>query len=213
MDAVKTNIDDQILEKRMKKRKIVNLSIIIVSTLFAIVLILMSTCIKVDLRPNFFKSPDWAELHSPEIVQSHLSFNEDSAEIKEFNQNLDKVFGITSLNAIFTGNFGNYIWYESSRSFVNPSSISGLGSSYADIHYNEDQVFLNKDGSERKSQLYSSRTLKYNRVIFKLDNEDVVKDVTFYFVTKGSLGDENALGIAEVTLKCNLHEIYKMLGI
>lgn len=211
------NIDDLYLNKRKKKKFITYIVSLAVAVALAMVIIIMA-CVKVDLRPSFVKNPDEVTIYSSELVSGSALLDDGTEGYKDFTKIYNNMFNISSLSALFTGNFGNYKINETVDNFDESTSalVDRLGKNYVKLFFDEPQKFYNKNGKEYSS-IYGggSYQLTFDTVYFSFDNDNIVKDMTFYFVVKGNRGFDSQgnarKSVTTVSLRGNTQQIYKSL--
>lgn len=209
---LKRSVDDLYIEKRRKKKKIVYITSLAVSLALALVIIIMS-CVKIDLRPKFVLNPDRVTIHSSEISSNSSNFYKDSDLYEDFTKIYNDIFTISSLSALFSGNTGNYDIDETTETF-DPSTSNfkeALGENYVELYFNEPQKLYNKNGSEYVSAFMSGYKLSFNAIYFPFSNENMEKELTFYVALKGNKGSSTATTKTTIALRGNTYKIYKFL--
>lgn len=211
------NIDDLYVKNRMKKKTIVYSVCLGLALAVALIIIIMS-CVKVDLRPSFTKNPNVVTIYSNELVSGSAVLDDGTEGYKDFKKIYNDMFSVNSLSALFTGNFGDYKINETIDAFDESTNALNdrLGNNYVKLFFEEPQKLYNKNGKEYTS-IYGGGTynLTFDTIYFSFDNENMVKDLTFYIVVKGNRGYDNSgnarKSVTTVSLRGNTDQIYKSL--
>ena len=211
------NIDDLYVQNRKKKRIIAYSVSLGIALALALIIIIMS-CVKVDLRPSFAKEPSEVTIYSNELVSGSALLDGGTEGYKDFKNIYNDMFSINSLSALFSGNFGNYKINETIDAFDESASAlkERLGDNYVKLYFETPQKLYNKNGSEYTS-IYGGGTynLTFDTIYFSFDNDNMVKDLTFYIVVKGNRGFDSSnnarKSVTTVSLRGNTNRIYKSL--
>lgn len=211
-------LEEAYLQKRIKNRKISLLVVSIVTLALALAIIIMA-CVNVDLRPRFVTNPDKVVIYTTEVPSGFISLDESSDEYANFQKVYNDMFQINTLSAVFSGNFGNYAIEETLNEITETDTALRdlVGSNnYVKLVFDTPQKFYYKNGSDYVSIYREDYSLTFDCVYFAFDNENVTKDLTFYFAVEGNLGTNNngvkKRSITKVTVQANSYSIYESLN-
>lgn len=218
VDEVLNSVSDQYLKKKKRNKKII-FSVISVFVLVLSIVIIILSCVKINLKPYFLTEP--ASIHvyidgSRKYLTTPTDENYD-----EFNQIYQQAFNSNILTALFTGKLGSYQINEPDKSenfYANQSSLTGmsdallnyLGENYVHLEYVQDQQMYNADGSVYYSRRNNLRyNMQYQDVYFNISDTNVDHELTFYFGAYYKDDDGvHSPHIITITIRANTYQLY-----
>ena len=217
LETKQVDLNEVYLAKKKRTVKIIYSVIMAVVLAIAVTIITLS-CVVVDNKPMFVQSPTSYKVTVGGKV--YTVTNSDS-KYDDINALLDDSFKTTYLTALFAGKLGGYEIVETENNFYTDSTtmsspsttlLKMLGDNYIQMHFKDEQVLLNADGSERYFKQYSENyTMKFVDVYFNLTNADEDHELTFYV---GTYGEPNTTRkrITKVTVKANTYQLYDLFN-
>ncbi len=213
MDASLLSVQDQYLEKKRKTRKI-TFSIILALVVAVAIIFITLGCVNVDIRPQFVTKADQVTIYRE--GNSNINIDKQSQIYQQFDELYKNMFNVPYLTAAFSGATGGYTidegkiisnWYTNANETTVSSDVTNvLGTNYVKLHFNQLKTLVKADGSEYIS-IFNRNKLTYQDVYFAINEEDIVKDFTFLFATKGN-NDERTT-ITKITLKANTSSLFE----
>lgn len=205
------SLEEAYLQKRIKNKKIAYLVVSIVTFVLACAIVIMA-CVNVDLRPQFIKNPNEITIYTDEVPSGFILINDENEN--KFNDIYSNMFKLNVLSALFSGNFGNYNINETMTRFpqADTSEFKEMfGKNYVKFVFNEPQNLYNKNGTKYQSQ-YSSEgyNITFTEVYFSYDNDNMTKDLTFYFAVEGNISKPNKT-VTKLTISANVYPIYELV--
>lgn len=212
---ISKNIDDIIVEKKMRNKKIGFIATLAVTAVLVLAIVI-SACISIDLRATFIKDPDSITIYSTDISSGFALLDKNSDDYKDFLSAYKNMFKINSLSALFNGNNGNYDSEidETLDAFNEDNLKSDLGSHYVKFSYEQPQQILKSNGKKYQSKYNSKYNLTFDTIFFSFDDENVLKPITFYLVVKGnriSSSSTELKSITKINISGNTYGMYKKL--
>lgn len=214
IEKVLESVSDEILAKKKRKR-IITYSIISSIVFILATLIVVLSCVKIDLRPSFMGD---ALSYSITIDgKNYMTLDESSEEYDEFNQTYLKSFKTQYLTALFTGRLGGFTITETPSNFYastsskTPSSTlkSELGKNYVRVLFSEEKQILNSNGKVYYSEYMSNKTFTFDEMYFNLSTENSSQDLTLYL--GGKREGTESVRIIKINVRANTYNLYKMV--
>lgn len=204
------------LDKKLKTRKI-SFAVVMGFVLALAVVILTLGCVKVDIRPQFVTDPSYVTIFKD---GSSRILNTSDEKYQQFDKLYKDMFDVTYLSAIFSGQLGDYTIVETQSPFFTSatetenyfsSEISqNLGKNFVKLHFSETKNLYRANGNVYTSKYAPNEEFTYQDVYFALNEENVVKDFTFFFPMKGNIGGTSKSStITKITLRANTSKLYK----
>lgn len=216
VDNLLNSVSDEYLAKK-KRTRIISYSIISTLVLALAVIVIVMSCINVDLKPQFL-----GRALSYRVTVSNrevLTLDENSDEYQEFNDEFAKAFQSQYLTALFTGKLGGYKIEETNNNFyssstsTSPSSslTSEIGENYVRVMFDDTKQILNSDGSVYYTQINTNKTFTFNEMYFKLNTKDSGEETTLYLggITQTENG-KDVVKIVKINVRANTYKLYKM---
>ncbi len=210
VDNLLNSLSDEYLAKK-KRTRIISFSIISFLVFALAVVIIVLSCVKVDLKPKFLGE---ALNYRVNISNSVVSLDESNEDFNKFNKIFDESFKSQYLTAIFTGKLGGYTIEETYKQFyssnsTNPNSIwrSELGDNYVRVNFVETKQILNSNGSVYYSNTNSNKTFTFNQMYFNLSTQDSQQDLVLYI--GGILEGTSSTRLIKIKVRANTHNLYK----
>ena len=212
IDNVLYSVSDEYLAKK-KRNRIISYSIISFIVFALATVIIVMSCIKIDLRPQFMGR---ALSYRVTIANSEvMTIDENSEEYDEFNKLYLNSFKSQYLTALFTGKIGGFSIEDRKENFyvnntTSPSSElkSMLGENYVRVTFAETNKILNSNGSEFVSSFIGQK-FTFNELYFNLSTNDSQQDLTLYL--GGILEGTSAIKIIEIKVPANTYQLYKFV--
>ncbi len=216
VDNLLNSVSDEYLAKK-KRTRIISYSIISAIVLVLAVIVIVMSCVKVDLKPQFL-----GRALSYRVTVSNrevLTLDENSDEYQEFNDEFARAFQSQYLTALFTGKLGGYKIEETNNNFyssstsTSPSSslTSEIGENYVRVMFDDTKQILNSDGSVYYTQINTNKTFTFNEMYFKLNIKDSGEETTLYLggITQTENG-KDVVKIVKINVRANTYKLYKM---
>lgn len=215
VDSVLNSVGDEYLAKKKRNRKII-FSVISFLTLALATIIIVMSCIKVNLKPSFISD---ASSYRITINNSDkMLLDKSSEEFEEFNKIFEESFSMNYLSALFAGKLGGYeiksddettdYFYSNTTNNTGMSTTlkNALGSNYVRVKFAEDKVVKYSNGETYKSKYNSDNELVFNELFFNLSTSEEDEKITFYLGTTGYLSGTR---ITKITIKANTYALYE----
>ena len=216
VDNLLNSVSDEYLAKK-KRTRIISYSIISAIVLVLAVIVIVMSCVKVDLKPQSL-----GRALSYRVTVSNrevLTLDENSDEYQEFNDEFARAFQSQYLTALFTGKLGGYKIEETNNNFyssstsTSPSSslTSEIGENYVRVMFDDTKQILNSDGSVYYTQINTNKTFTFNEMYFKLNIKDSGEETTLYLggITQTENG-KDVVKIVKINVRANTYKLYKM---
>lgn len=213
-EKVLEEVSDEFLAKKKRKRT-VTYSIISAIVLALATVIIVLSCIKVDLRPAFIG--DALSYRVTISGSERMTLDESNEEFEEFNETYLKSFRTRYLTALFTGRLGGYTITETASNFYTsttsktPSSAlrNELGQNYVRVLLSEEQQILNSNGKVYYSVFNSNKTFTFDEMYFNLSTENSSQDLTLFL--GGKREGTDSVRIIKINVRANTYNLYKMV--
>lgn len=207
-------LDDIFLQKRIKTRKITCLVISIFTLLVALTVIIMA-CVSVDLRPKFIENPNHITIYSTEVPSGLIVIQEDNENL--FLNKYDEAFRISSLSALFSGNFGDYDIDETYTPFDQSDSAlkNTFGNNFVKMTYSTPQEFKTRNGQKYVSK-NGYNNITFDAVYFSISENNSTQDITLFFAVSGNITNSSSgqerRSITKIKLRANTYSLYELIG-
>lgn len=217
LETKQMNLNEVYLAKKKRTRNIIYSIIMALVLIIAVAVITLSSVV-VDNKPMFVQSPT---SYKVTVEGRDYTVTNSDSKYADINARLDESFKTTYLTALFTDKLGWYEivetennFYADSTTMSSPSStlLKMLGDNYIQMHFKDEQVLCNADGSEKYFKQYSENyAMKFVDVYFNLTEVDEDHDLTFYI---GTYGEPNTTRkrITKVTIKANTYALYDLFN-
>lgn len=214
VDSVLNSVSDEYLSKKKRNRKITFSIISFIMLALSVVIIVMS-CIKINIKPDFFGD---VKSFSITTKSSYIVLDESNEEFEEFNELFDESFSYNYLTALFAGKLGGYeinsddetkdYFYSDTTNNTGMSAElkSALGDNYVRVKFNEDKTVKYSNGKTYKSRYNTDATLVFNELYFNLNDTNEESELTFYLGTRGYLSGTR---ITKITVEANTYSLYE----
>ncbi len=212
VENVLNSVSDAYLAKK-KRNRIISFSIISAIIFALAISIIVMSCIKVDLRPQFMGR---VSSYRVTIAGSNaMTLVEDTQEYDEFNKIYLDSFQTQYLSALLTGRLGGYTIQDTQYDFyaknsqTAPSSelLKRLGDNYVRVSFAEDKQVLKSNGKIFKSSFNSDKSFSFNEMYFNLNTENNQTETMLYL--GGKLEGTDAVRIIEINVRANTYDLYK----
>lgn len=215
VDSVLNSVGDEYLAKKKRNRKIA-FSIISFLTLALAVVIIVMSCVKVNLKPSFIS--DATSYRITINNTDKMLLDESSEEFDKFDNLFEESFSMNYLTALFSGKLGGYdindddettdYFYSdtTNNTGISTKLKSELGSNYVRVKFAEEKVVKYSNGETYKSKYNSANELKFSELYFNLTTSEDVETITFYIGTNGYLSGTR---ITKITVEANTYALYE----
>lgn len=210
-------VNVEYLSKKKRNRKII-FSIISFITLALATMIIVMSCIKVNLKPEFIKGASRYEIT---INSSSTTYEKGDKGFEKFDEQFNKAFSINYLTALFDGKLGGYDikeddetkekFYSDTTNNIGMSTDlkNHLGKNYVRVIFDSPKVVTYSNGKEYKCKLNSDYNLKFTELYFPLTSNQEEETLTFYL---GTNGYRSYTTITKITVEANSYSLYKFVA-
>ena len=198
-------------QKSKKKKTTIFLSIALALVLVLSTLIIAFSCVNYSSKPNFVENPSYIEVTVDGTTKTFDGMDEDYEKVlKLYSESFDYSY----LTAIFTNSNGYTIKETSDKFYATSSTKTGmnstlkskLGSNYIHFHYAQDQTMKTSAGETYYTIKSTTEqiALQFIDLYIKVSTENELADETFYFGTYGLVSDPT---ITTLTVKANSYAL------
>jgi len=209
------SVNIEYLSKKKRNRKIVFSAISFLVLALATIIIVMS-CIKVNLKPSFIEGVTRYEI----TVNSStpITYEKGDKGFKEFDNLFEETFSINYLTALFTGKLGgyeinsedetkDYFYSDTSNNKGMSSTLKNyIGKNYVRVVFDKEKTVRYSNGEAYKSQFNTNTNLVFTELYFALNTTQDDESLTFYLGTNGYLSGTR---ITKIKVEANTYSLYE----
>ncbi len=196
-------------KKGTKITAIVILGIVFVLALF----ILISSFASVGLNPGFVARPDLIQIYEEGRTVTSGTITNTKADEEKYNDFMkyyDEMFSSSFLSALFNGRLTGYSITENSAKST-ATLMSTFENAYVKFSYDDPIVLTYKNGSEYKYRNDTTKSATFKELFFEINEENTLKEVTFYVVDLPSTQTEGNIKYYTVSLAANTSDLHENL--
>ena len=204
---------DKYLEKKNRNRNITIIFILAIS-LILIGFILFVSLFKVSVRPPFLSEQQPINF-AVTYGGSNKTYERGSTEYESLDEQLEDMFSMPYLTAIFEGQTGNYKIEETYDRFQKGNLSTYLGTSnYINVYFNDKKVVKNGNGKDYLSTHIASsaqdRTVDFQEYYVALPEGNKFQNITIvipvygnYLPTNSNTYDDTIATVTKITIRAN----------